>query len=455
MRKLKIFVLLAIVFIFLFCRIYNFDEKISFDRDYERDAFAVKQIIVEKKPILLGHQADNEKGFFMAPYFFYLLSPFYFAGHMQPLASMKLFVIFHNLMFLTFAIIILKKILGFWGMEIFLLLVALNPLMIGYQSSPWNPSLIPTSIILFWYLYYLAYKKDSLKLYMLLGLLVGVSASFHFQFIFQAIPMLFLFLRKFKPWQFVKKIVTFGVFFVMTFLPIFIFDLRHDFLNIKLFLNFFNFSVGPKKSILFPFPKYFEAFTNSFFPFLPKSNFFLDLLIFMGILEILYFVQKSKTGFLKLFYRGQILILISTAIIFSFYPGKVSEYYFLFVGMIFFFTITELLSHIHKSLAIGIIAIIFLFNYHALKEKITDTEGLKLKNKDLIVKNIKQLSGDKKVYVAIDTPIGQNYGFYYLIDYYRINTTTSPTAPLFIINNPPRSDEKTFGPYSLHIPANL
>jgi hypothetical protein len=454
MNKFTKIVLTFAVISFIFFRFNNLTERISFDRDHERDAMAVRQILIEKKPVLLGHQADNERGFFMAPYHFYSLAPFYLLGKMNPMNAIKSYVIFHNILFIAMLLCFLKKILGNWQTSIFLLLVAINPLMITYQSTAWNPSVIPTGIILYWYVFYLAYKNNRLKYYIILGIIVGVFTNFHFQFIFQAIPILLLLMQNFRLKEFLKKSVAFGLLFIFTFFPIFIFDLRHDFLNLRLLLNFSSFSSSsPLRA--FTFTQYFDPFTNSFLPLVLKQNIFVSLTVYALLLISTIYISRKHRGFLKIFYRGQTLILIFTALIFFLYRGNVSEYYFLFIFLTFFFVLTELLNYIKKPLALLVILMIFLFNFPRVKTLMTIKDGLNLKNKSSIVKAIKDMSGNKKVYVAIDTPVGLNHGFYYLIDYYQINETTSPKAPLFIIHNPPRDNEKMFGAYSLRIPPNL
>lgn len=444
-------VYLIVIGVFLFCRLYNLENRLAFDRDPERDAFAVKQILVEKKPILLGQQSDNEKGFFMAPFYFYSLVPFYWLGNMHPLPAMEMYVVFHLLGFISLILLFFKKIFGNRKTLILLSIMAINPILTHFQAVAWNPAIIPTGVIIFWITFFLAYQKNRVRDYIFLGLLTGIFTHFHFLFIFQGIPIVLLFLRnKNRQEMFVKIFVCFVSFF-LTFLPIVIFDLRHNFLNLKLLGGYFSRSAQPAPIPGFNFATYFDVFFTSFVPF--AINIWESAIIYVAMIFCTLFFTRAKHVFTRLFWQGNFLILTATALFFFFYRGKVSEYYFLYIFIIFFFVIAEILSHLNNLRNLIVISIILIINWPSLKDKFVNASGLNLKNKDLMVKKLKSLTKNQEVYVAIDTALGLNYGFYYLIDYHKVRKSNSPHVPLYIIKTPPVKEAAfTTGAFSLITP---
>ena len=62
-NKSKIILFLLILFLALFLRLNNLPNSIEFAWDQERDAYAVKQILIEKHPLLIGPRVVNDNGF--------------------------------------------------------------------------------------------------------------------------------------------------------------------------------------------------------------------------------------------------------------------------------------------------------------------------------------------------------------------------------------------------------
>ena len=79
--------LLLIFVFFIFLRFYLLEEKSSFGWDQVDNAWAAKNIIVDKKLPLVGMQAKGSSGFFIGPYYYYLLVPVYFLTNLDPIAS--------------------------------------------------------------------------------------------------------------------------------------------------------------------------------------------------------------------------------------------------------------------------------------------------------------------------------------------------------------------------------
>jgi len=77
--------LLIILVIFLFFRFYRINQRVQFDWDQERDAQVIKEIL-SGHLTLLGPRVLGPDKFFLAPYFYYLLTPFYLLTNLHPRA---------------------------------------------------------------------------------------------------------------------------------------------------------------------------------------------------------------------------------------------------------------------------------------------------------------------------------------------------------------------------------
>jgi len=217
--------LLAVLTIFLFLRFYQLPQRTIFNWDQERDAFEVQKIL-SGDPSLIGPRVLGPQGFFLGPYFYYLLAPFYFltGGHPQAIVY---FLIVLNLVFFLTAYLIVKKIWGEKTALIFLFLWSICPATI--ETTAWNPALIPLMIILIWYTLFQ-------KSYFWLGLSLSLAINFHFQAVFLA-PFILLFLFWQKEFS-GKNLGKAALGFFLPFTPLLLFDLKHNFLNLKLLGQF-------------------------------------------------------------------------------------------------------------------------------------------------------------------------------------------------------------------------
>ena len=99
--------LVVVLVLFLFLRFWQIDNRIQFNWDQERDAWQIKEILAGNFT-LIGPRVLGADNFFLGPYFYYLLAPFYFFSHLHP-RGMIYFLLFYNLLFFSFAWLFLKK----------------------------------------------------------------------------------------------------------------------------------------------------------------------------------------------------------------------------------------------------------------------------------------------------------------------------------------------------------
>ena len=182
--------LLLLTFVFIiysFFRFTNLDLRIPFAWDQEQFSNQIRAIVKNHDFTLLGPRVTNDRGFYLAPYFSYLLIPFYLIFNLDPNALI-LFIKVVNIAFFALSTWTIKEIFNIKNSIVFLLLWAINPILIKYDSTPWWPILIPLGVILAIYLLYLLTKSPkNLILWSLLGIILALFFNMHFQFIFIAL----------------------------------------------------------------------------------------------------------------------------------------------------------------------------------------------------------------------------------------------------------------------------
>ena len=148
-QRKVIAVALVLFFVFAYLRFFNLNNRIIFDWDQEHYAYEIKNIVVEHKLTLIGPRANNDLGFFLGPYFTYLMLPFYLLTNLHPNGSIY-FLVAYNLVFYWLSFVVIKKLFNVKTALLFLILWTVNNLLTAYDIIPWWPVLIPLGVILTW-----------------------------------------------------------------------------------------------------------------------------------------------------------------------------------------------------------------------------------------------------------------------------------------------------------------
>src|SRR4030042_6050592 len=141
-KKLLEYIPILVVFIiYSFFRFYNMDKRVGFGWDQERDAWVIKEIL-SGKLTLIGPRVLGPEGFFLPPYFFYILTPFYFIFKQNPSGILG-FIVFYNILFFVTAFYVLKKAFDLKTSFVFLFIWTVISAAISIDTLAWNPLLIP------------------------------------------------------------------------------------------------------------------------------------------------------------------------------------------------------------------------------------------------------------------------------------------------------------------------
>ncbi len=236
MKKHRTGILLGIILLIgIFARFYKMEELAVFLADQASDSTQVRNML-SGDFTLLG-PISSVGGFYNGPIVYYLMVPFYWLFQAQPVAG----TVFQSS--LQVGTIIL---LYFFGRKVknesvgllAAFLFAVSPLMIDYSRAAFNsyPAVFFSTLILYLYLFVL--ERFSLWKCFVMGILLGCIMQMHYLSLSLVVLVVLypvLFQRNLVSFRYYGALVA-GI--VVGLSPFLLFEVRHQFLNIQLFIQY-------------------------------------------------------------------------------------------------------------------------------------------------------------------------------------------------------------------------
>lgn len=236
-HRTEFIILILILAVGGFFRLYQVGEWMHFGQDEGRDAFMVRSMAADGDVQLLGPAAPNNRpDFHLGPFFYYLQVPFYWLSGMSPAGGAWAVGLFSLItIYLVYAV---GK--NFFSRPAGLIAAALfsaSYLMVYYGRWAWNPNVVPFfALLIFLSLYKLAKIKESQKneyyLYVLaasFGLIIQLHGT-----ALMALPVILLFyFIIYRPRIACKKYIFAILIVIILNLPSIAYDLTNDFNNTK------------------------------------------------------------------------------------------------------------------------------------------------------------------------------------------------------------------------------
>lgn len=400
LKKYKdIFILLFLLVVSAFLRIYRIADYMTFLGDEGRDVLVVYDIL-HGHPTLLG-PTMSVGGFFLGPIYYYLMTPFLWLYNYNPVGPAVMVALF------GVATVLLIYLIGseFFGRTagfVAAFLYSISPLVIAYSRSSWNPNIMAFFTLVTMYILYKALQKNNYILLAVSGLLYGICMQLHYVelFIAPTIGVYILLARWFKDFneKFVVKNyivrifkdgLTFFIGFLVGWSAFLAFEFRHGFPNTHSIIKFVfstpdaagNSNFSPVVSDVFF--RLFGRLITKFPPpeqvSIPDSRFTLDLFaislplpIFILYLFTLciavfsmgyfgYLLTKTRKSD-KNFYWYLLIFLwfVIGIVFFGFYKKSIYDYYFQFMFPLPFIFAGALFSYLYfKKRVLRMVAIVF------------------------------------------------------------------------------------------------
>ncbi len=357
MRLKHWFLVISVLLIGLFVRTYKTPEYLGFWYDQGRDALVIWDLIYNHKFFLIGPTTGIE-GIFRGPWYYWLITPFYFLGRGDPVWP-AVFLAFTTIVASALSFVLAKKIAGFKAGFLALVISSLSYNLVG--SARWLSNPTPMFIISASILYFVFKVIDGRKsAYLPLSFLLGLSMQFGSAaevFYFPAIAA-FVLINK-KLWPDLKTIIFSSVLLMIPFTPQIIFDVRHEGIlsknTSKFFVDDSSFKLSFIDTISVRLPFYYDMFSKKLFPMV--QSYFIPF----GILAIASLIIRFKKlspheSFLSLLFFAPLVGML----FFHGNEGNVYDYYFTGYYLVFVILFSVSISQLYsKKLALAV-CLIFL-----------------------------------------------------------------------------------------------
>jgi len=391
----KLFLALIVCF-GLFLSFYRVSELYGYGFDQERDYFAVKAIVADHKFTLIGPRVVSSAGFFLGPFYYYLQVPFFILFRGDPLYG-AYFTAAIN--FLTYLLIyfLLSRLTS---SRLTAFTAALLWLTTANRTG-WNVSFVPLFFLLFIYFY---------KRPLLLTFIFFLSLNFHPQMIFLG-PLWLYVLTKHK--LSLGQIILLASAALLPFLPLVVFDLRHDFINTRAALAFLSAS-GSANAAVSPFRPLYSLTQFSTSLELLFSGFRHNLLLTSALLLTLaIFVFRER----RYFYFW--LLPVLSILVLAFYRERTWPEYYHFLGGFSLLLLVFIAANRYLVLKILLLLLVVSALWSGYRHLSTgiDLTGYTVK-KHLILYLLEQNHPYDRLNIDNDFRFGEGLGFTPIREYY-------------------------------------
>lgn len=431
MKKTKIILLALILLLGIYLRsIEILNKNPIFGFDQGRDYLAVRKMITEKKPTLIGPEVGagfaGLRGIFHGPYYWYsLIAPFLlFQG--DPYGGLVLMFIF-GVVSLVLVFFLTREILGEKAALLITFLFSLCPPISSQSRFVWNSH--PSTffiLIAFWFSFKI--EKNPLKYFFLATFFAGLIYGFELAISVPLIITLFLYVF------FILKIRNFKIYLsgilgvLLAHLPFLTFEIRHGFMAIRsvsqLIFSFFLGKTSIDSARLFAdhLVSFWHNFKNTFvlggaWPFL------LMVVMFVITHEL---IRRKNSFFKKPFVKFLLLLPLVSFIVFMFLNNIVWGHYLIHLHFVYIFLFVGYLTQ-SKRLKVKLFLTGFLLlmipglfkEINRAYRDYSDFGGTaKIKGKIEALDYIYQDAQEEKFNVLVFTPPVYDYAYRYLLAWY-------------------------------------
>ena len=420
----KNYLLIAILFLAAFLRLYKISDYMEFLGDQGRDVVIVRDFLKNGNLFFIGPQTSIGN-MYLGPFYYYvIMAPALLIANFNPVGP-AIFVALLGVLTVYFAFYISQKWFNSKTAYISALLMAISPVIIKYSNFSWNPNILPLFSLLF--IYFLWEKKIILAT---LSFIMAIN-SHYLALSLLPLALIIWFLKKYS----FKATLIAILLFIFSLTPQILFDLKHQGQNIKSITTFFTqrettVNLKPYKSLIKMPTIYHQLVTSS----LSARNFNLGIAVSIFLLlGSVYLLVKKRTPALLLIVGW----IISSVIILGLYKQHLYDHYFGFVFPAFFILTGYLLSKINKYLSI--IILIILVSFSVLNTNFKYPGPKQLETTKTIVKQIISTADNRPFNFALLAK--QNYDPGYRYFFYESqsplkNIQEQLTDQLFVVCEP-------------------
>ncbi len=413
------FLIIAILLLNIFFRSYQAVERYGYAHDADLFSWIVKDIIDNKHLRLVG-QLTSSPGIYIGPLYYYLLVPFFLITNMDPVGAILFSIVLGVVTAISFYWIFKKLYNPTTGL---VALFVQSVMLSRIGPDRWIVPTITSSLWEVWFFYCIvSILRANFSVLPLLGLLVALIWHINFSLapILITIPLAVALSGKFPK---VKQLFLGMVAFLVSSIPLFVFEYKHGFNQLKSLIASFSVDQGGGsgwEKFDLVIKKVSDNISYIFFYPSRDFNYYFNVGMLLLPFVVAICLLKNKR-FEKRLYLVFFVWLVSMVGFFSISTKLVSEYYFSNLNILYVSSFVLLLSWLisyskkTKLLSIGIMLVILV---RSLSYMILNNEhnGMGYQERKMIASFITSDSRSKGwpcVSVSYITKPGENVGFRY------------------------------------------
>lgn len=451
-------VLIAALLLGLFMRGYQARERFLYAHDNDLAGWIVKDIVVDHHLRLIG-QETSSKGIFIGPLFYYSLIPFYLASGMDPIGSLGYSLII-GLAAIGSLYLVICRLHGCRSAGVASLIYACS-----FLISQTEREVVPTTPVMLWsiWFYYsvnLVFqgKKSGL---LFAAMLIGLVWQINLALILLS-PLVLLGIlvnhKLFRLKDFFKPVIL----LIVMLLPLFVFEIRHNFLQTRSLLGTVSTISGESKAPVAALSakvshviSYVNKNATRIF-FLPPSGFPENLIPTALTLALVILLVTRKVppfmGTLFVIWMGLYVLF------FTLLPLNLSEYYLNGMNIFWLVIVSVFLDKtLPKVITVIVLSCLIFYNLNLFLTSPVNASGY-IQKKALIgfVWSDAQKHQYPCVAFSYITSPGYQFGYRYFIYLQDIKTAPpSSGVPVYTVVFPHslvNSIDKSFGALGLVLP---
>ncbi len=431
-NPLEFWILIGILVVAAFCRLYKINEYMTFLGDEGRDVIIVRRLLVEFHPPLIG-PGTSIGNMYLGPLYYYMMAPALLLANFSPIGPAIQIAIL-GIITVWFVWFVGREWFGKWAGIIAAGLYAISPTIITFSRSSWNPNIMPFFSLLSIYSIWRVWKNKEFKWLMILGIAFAFVLQSHYLGLLLAPTLgIFWLLTLINIWKdkvTKQKFIRYSFIGLFSFLllmsPLLFFDIRHDWMNTKAFYKFLTVrqetvSVKPWTGI----PKIPALFVQINTSLLGGMNLIAakigSILILITALWV-FLKNYRKKDWVKIPMQYVLLSLwmIFALIGFGIYKQNIYDHYFGFVFVVPYLFAGAFISKLWKfnkfAKFLGLIILIYFLVVNLIKNPLRYSPNNQLARAQHVSEKILNEDSDKPFDLAVLAERNYEDGYRYFLE---------------------------------------
>lgn len=417
--------ILLILLVASFLRLFRISEYMEFLGDQGRDVVIVRDFLKNRNLFFIGPQTSIGN-MNLGPFYYYLIAPALLLANYNPVGP-AIFIALLSVATTYLIYFVSKKWFNSTTAYLSAFLYAISPVAIKFANFSWNPNIMPFFALLF--VYFMVEKK---YIYASLAFIMCLNSHYLALILLPLAGVIWL--KNYQP-KLIKPSILAITIFLLSLVPQVLFDIKHNGQNIKALSTFFvkrestvNLKVYKSLPVI---PELFNQINTSLLAG-KNVNFgiVISIVFFLGLLY-LYFKHRNQN------YQYCLLWYFFGLIGLGLYKQHIYDHYFGFLFPVLFILMGYLLSKIPKLFSLSLFILLTVFSL--LQNPFRWNPPHQLQTTKIIISKIKELSLNEDFNFSLLAKQNYDPGYLYFIyenklPYFHLNKKI--TSQLFVVCEP-------------------